>query len=60
MLTFAPFQFPLNGLSDQVKPGLTILQNGVHPLDLLLIQRKGQALCPKFFSSHDLFSYVRY
>jgi hypothetical protein len=48
-------QFPLDGLADQVQPGLALTQGGINPANRLVIQRERQSDSPKFFSAHGSF-----
>jgi hypothetical protein len=51
-MTLAPFQFPLYGLSDQVRALLAVLQNGVDPLKGAL-RKPGRGLfVVDLFASH--------
>lgn len=54
-MPFPTLQFPFYGLSDQVKPGLTVHQGGVQSGNRFVIERKRKPHSPKFFSSHGSF-----
>lgn len=57
-LLFAALEFPVDGLANEIKARLAISQETINPGNGLGSERQGNAISPKFFSSHGNFSYV--
>lgn len=57
-MLFPPFEFPFHGPAHKVRPVLTVLQDGVYPVERPLGEPGLHVLGPHLFSAHDdYFSY---